>query len=131
VLLYCRGQTLLYCLERDITERAYVLSVLAGPILELVLADAGHPGSHIMVTRIDHSLRSADYRHVASAEVRGGDVEFFVCSGLISAALADTLGLLCTAHARDLRQLGRPRQIRPPAALTTTSCSGTVALPAH
>jgi hypothetical protein len=117
VLLYRHGQTLIYCLEHDITERAAcVLSALAGPMLDLVLADAPHPEPHIKVTRIDHSLLPADYRHVASADVRGGDIVFVVCSGLISAALADTLGLLCTAHARDLLQLGRPRQIRPPAA---------------
>jgi hypothetical protein len=115
-LLYRRGQTLIYCLEHDITERAAcVLSALAGPMLDLVLADAGQPEPQIMVSRIDHSLLPADYRHVASAEVRGGDIVFVVCSGLISAALADTLGLLCTAHARDLLQLGRPSQIGPPA----------------
>jgi hypothetical protein len=116
-LLYRHGHTLIYCREHDITERAAcVLSALAGPMLDLVLADAAYPEPHIVVTRIDHSLLPADYRHVASAEVRGGDIVFVVCSGLVSAALADTLGLLCTAHARGVLQLGRPRQIRPPAA---------------
>ncbi len=109
VLLYRNGHTLIYCLEHDITQRAAcVLSALAGPALALVLG-RDHPEPHMTVTRIDHSLRPADDRHVASAEVRGCDIVFHVCSGLISAALADTLGLLCTAHARELLQLGRDR----------------------
>lgn len=106
VLLYRHGHTLIYCPEQDITERAAsVLSALAGQAVAVVL-DRGDPEPSMTVTRIDHSLRPADHRHVASAEVHGCDVVYSVCSGLISAKLADTLGLLCTAHATDLLQLG-------------------------
>jgi hypothetical protein len=106
VLLYRRGHTLIYCPERDITHRAAcLLSALAGPALAMELG-CDHPDPRMTVTRIDHSELPADHSHVTSAEVRGCDITFFVCSRLISATLADTLGLLCTAHARDLLQLG-------------------------
>jgi hypothetical protein len=113
VLLYRRGHTLICCPQDDITERAArVLSALAGQALDLVLGGTlegtGHPEPHMTVTRIEHSLLPADHRHVASAKVRGCDIVFVVCSGLISARLADVLGPLCTAHARDLLQLSRP-----------------------
>jgi hypothetical protein len=107
VLVYRPGHTLVYCPEHDITERAAsVLSALACPAIAVALG-SGHPEPHLTFSRIGHSQLPADDRHVASAEVRGCDIVFEVCSGLISAALADTLGLLCTAHARDLLQLGQ------------------------
>jgi hypothetical protein len=107
VLYYRSGHTLVYCPEHEITERAAsVLSALACPAIAVAL-ESGHPEPHLTFTRIDHSQLPADDRHVASAEVRGGGIEFFVCSGLISAALAETLGLLCTAHAMDLLQAGQ------------------------
>lgn len=106
VLIYRHGHTLVYCPEGDITERAAsLLSALAAPAIAMAL-DSGHPEPRLTVTRIDHSQLPADHRHVASAEVRGCDTEFLVCSGLISAELADTLGLLYTAHASDLLRLG-------------------------
>lgn len=107
VLLYRHGHTLVYCAEGDITERAAdLLSALAAPAIAMALG-SGDPEPRLTVTRIDHSQLPADHRHVASAEVRGCEIEFKVCSGLISAELADTLGLLCTAHASDLLRLGR------------------------
>ena len=107
VLLYRHGHTLVYCPESDITERAAsLLSALAGPAVAVALG-SGHLEPRLTFTRIDHSELPADHRHVASAEVHGCDIVFLVCSGLISAALADTLGLLCTVHCRDLIQFGR------------------------
>ena len=116
VLIYRRGQTLIYCPQADITDRAAcVLSALTGQVLDMVITGGGEAGLHMTVDRIDHSQLPADHRHVASVEVRaGGDIVFSVCSGLISARLAEALGLLCTAHARDLLQLARHRP-QPPA----------------
>lgn len=106
VLLYRHGHTLVYCPEHEITERAAsLLSALAGPAIAVALG-SGHLEPRLTFTRIDHSELPADRRHVASAEVHGSDIVFLVCSRLISATLADTLGLLCTVHARDLLQLG-------------------------
>jgi hypothetical protein len=112
VLLYRRGQTVIHCPEPDISERAAgLLSALAGPALNLVLTAA--PGAaaqepNVTVIRKDHAQLPADDLHIASAEVRGRTITFTVCQNLISAGLADALGLLCTAHARELLQLGRP-----------------------
>lgn len=118
VLIYRRGQTLIYCAEADITDRAAcVLSALTGQVLDMVIAGGAGPGLRVTVDRVDHCQLPADHRHVASVEVRtGGDIVFFVCSGLISARLAGALGPLCTAHARNLFQLARPSPQTLPAA---------------
>jgi hypothetical protein len=113
VLLYQRGHTLICSSGQYITERAAcVLSVLAGRALDLVLrtsqdASAANPDLRMAVTRIEHSLLPEDDRHVASASACGGNIEFRVCSSLITADLADAVGLLCTAHAKDLFHLSR------------------------
>jgi hypothetical protein len=107
VLFYRRGETLIYCPARHITDRAAeILSALADEALAVVLR-RGHPEPCLTVTREVCSELPADRSHVASAELRGCDIVFLVCSRLISAEFADTLGLLCTAHARDLLQLGQ------------------------
>lgn len=114
VLLHRRGQTRICCLENHITDRAAcVLSALAGQALLAILggdADGSvtDPEPRITVTRIGHSLRPADHRHVASADERSAPGALFVCSNLVSAELAGILGLLYTAYARALLDLGQP-----------------------
>ena len=114
VLLYCRGRTQICCPENHITDgAAAVLSALAGRALQAALdgrdANGGtaDPEPRMTVTRVEHSLLPTDHRHIASAEVRGRDVTFSVCSFLISAELADVLGLLCTAYVRNSILSGR------------------------
>ena len=111
VLLHRRGQTLICCLENHISDRAACLvSVLVSQALQTILGDDAHAGTtdpepRITVTRIDHSLRPADHRHVASADERNAPGALLACSDLVSAELADILGLLCTAYVRILARL--------------------------
>ena len=72
MLLHRRGQTFIFCHENHIS------------------GDTTDPEPRITVTRIGDSLRPADHRYVASAD------------------LAGTLGLLRTAYARAPRDLGWP-----------------------
>jgi hypothetical protein len=88
-----------------------MLSALAGHALDVLLGGGGanhatsDPEPRITITRVEHSLRPADHRHVASVEICGCDVTFEVCSRLVSAELANILGLLCTAYVRTLARL--------------------------
>jgi hypothetical protein len=113
VLLHGRRQTMICCHEDHISDRAaIVLSALLGHALSVITDDdAGgsstEPG--VTITRVEHQLRPADDDHLASADlVPGRTAAFKVCAEVISAELAGVLGLLCTAYARTLRDLGRP-----------------------
>jgi hypothetical protein len=116
VLLHRRRETVICCPEDHITRRAAeVLPALAGQAFQDILG-AGGPvesltggtGPSVTVTRVHHCLRPADDRHVASLLACGRDVTIEVCHRLISAELADVLGLLCTAYASALLTAGRP-----------------------
>jgi hypothetical protein len=115
VLLHRHGHALMCCPENHITDRAaLVLSALADRALCEIIGPgasngAAGPEPSMRFTRIKHSRRPADDHHVASAELaRGRDVTFDVCHRVLSAELAGVLGLLCTAYARILTELGRP-----------------------
>ena len=115
VLLHRHGHAVMCCPENHITDRAaLVLSALADRALCEFVGPGVSNGAadrrpSMTFTRIKHSRRPADDHHVASAELAGGcDVTFDVCHRVMSAELADVLGLLCTAYARILIELGRP-----------------------
>jgi hypothetical protein len=100
VLHYRRGQTHVYCPRDTITTAAAcVVAGLAGQVI-----DGGTPpGPRIAITAAGHFELP---RHPAMAVIRGHDVTIAVCSDLITAELAEVLGLLCTAQAGYLSGCG-------------------------
>ena len=103
VLHYRRGRTRIYCSRDHITARAaWVLSALAGHAFD----EASGPESNLTVTPLGHSLLPAEL-HPAASLMSGHRLTCYVCADLITADLAEVLGVLWTAHVAYLFQPGR------------------------
>jgi hypothetical protein len=123
-LHYQRGQTWVYChINHMVALAARVLPALA----EQAIGYATDPEARITVTRISYQqflegpfpgedlladvageqILAGALHPAYAAMVRRRDVALRMCADLISADLAGDLGLLWTAHARCLSQLGR------------------------
>jgi hypothetical protein len=104
VLHYQRGDTRIYCRDEH-------MGILAACILpahtEKAIGYAADPDTRITVTPISYPQFPEDLHPAYTRILRARDVRLHVCSDLISADLAEDLGLLLTAHARRLYQLGR------------------------
>jgi hypothetical protein len=113
VLHYRRGRTLAFCPSNQITDlAACVLPALAGQAIDSALAGQGYGEGadqepRIAVAPVGHDLLPADL-HPAVSVADGQDVTIFACSDLITAALAEVLSILWTAHIRCLLHPGRP-----------------------
>ena len=124
VLHYQRGHTSVYCREDHMEILA--ACVLPG-LAERAIGYAADPEARITVTRISYQqcpegplpgeellaggaaeqLLAGSLHPAYAAILHHRDVTLHVCSNLISADLAEDLGLLWTAHARCLSQLGQ------------------------
>jgi hypothetical protein len=104
VLHYQRGDTRIYCRDEH-------MGILAACILpahaEKAIGYAADPDTRITVTPISYPQFPEGLHPAYTRILRARDVRLHVCSDLISADLAEDLGLLLTAHARRLSQPGR------------------------
>ena len=69
--------------------------------------DGPLPGEDLLADDADEQILAGSLHPAYAAILRRRDVTLRVCADLISADLAEDLGLLWTAHARCLSQLGQ------------------------
>jgi len=100
VVHHRRGGPVVYCDAAQITATAAdTLATLAVPVAEFAAQTGGHRAFQLSLVRVRHrDVPSAAHPVVIDA-IRGGQVTGYMCARVITAGLAEVLGMLGTAYA--------------------------------
>jgi hypothetical protein len=100
VVHHRHGRPAVYCDAGQITTTAAdTLATLAVWVVEFAVRTRGHGAFHISLVRVRHRDLPRGAHPVVVDVIRGREVTGYVCGRVITAGLAEALGVLGTAYA--------------------------------